>query len=339
MTPAQLRTFDDLLCIGLPRPRCRAELTADLTKFLEDGLRPSMERWTERSLWFGKSQLMAALRCPGLPVAEASVSEGGVRPLHPATAVGIVTHRAVQLAHTHPDQPLAWYVEQAVLSARAETAFAAFWDSAAVGLQSDVVMQSVSRAAAFLDSWPALDPAWSWRFEESMQAKVAGVTLSARVDLVLGRPKPGHVQSMLLCDLKTGGLYEHHDLEAAFYALVAALRYGVPPFRSTVYSLSSGTWTEPDVTETTLFEVASKVVEAVAVTVDSMTEAGERPLSAGPHCRFCPAAATCPSADPTASHTIGLSRPMPKPALVAVPSPAEVPAVSGVVDHGPFSLD
>jgi hypothetical protein len=366
MTAAQLRTFDGLLAIGVPRPSCRDGLVEDLSAHIERGVAPVMARWTERSLWLGKSHLMSALRCPGLPVAEAAASAeaavasaGSVtaRPMHQATAVGIVTHRAIQLAHTHPEQSLSWYVEQSVLSARGEQAFAAFWDDAAAGVQSDVVMQSVSRCAAFLDSWPALDPSWAWRFEESMQARVGGVTLSARVDLVLGRPRPGNVQSMLLCDLKTGGLQTHHDIEAAFYALVAALRYGVPPFRSTVYSLSSGTWSAADVTEDVLFEVASKVVDATTVLVDSMTEHGEQPLTPGPHCRFCPVSPTCESADPSAPAPVALSLTRADVPVVPVPSAATPPpgepieshvetagatagsSVQVTDDHGPFALD
>ena len=247
LNSSQHRIFNELLAVGIPRPVASQALAGVLRERISGGLAGHLERWTETRFFLSKSQLSSALRCPGLPVAEAA--ETGPRRLHPATAVGIVTHRAVQLAHTHPNHLISWYVDQSIASARDESGFADFWDKASAGTQSDVTVQALSRTTAFMDTFPPLDPAWAWRFEESMQARVGRLVMGTRPDLVLGRPHSDFRQTMFLCDLKTGSLQEHHLREAAFYALVSTLRHGVPPFRSVVFSLSSGEWTEPDIDE------------------------------------------------------------------------------------------
>jgi len=294
LNPAQRRVFEELLAIGHPRPVCSDQLAEVLRSRIEAGTRDALARWTESRLFLSKSQLVQALKCEGLPLAERADTRE--RRLHQATAVGIVTHRAVQMASTHPGRTVPWYVEQSISASLDEEGFSAFWESASVGVQSDVNVQALSRTTSFLDTFPPLDPAWAWRFEESMQAKVGKLTLGARPDLVLGRPRPDGRQTMFLCDMKTGALNEHHDREAAFYALVATLRTGVAPFRSTVLSLASGEWSEPDVDEAVLLAAADDVVVAVGRIVDALTEARPLQLTGGPHCRFCPARATCPSA-------------------------------------------
>lgn len=294
LNPAQRRVFDELLAIGAPRPVASLALAELLRARIEAGTMDAVSRWTENRFFLSKSQLVQVLNCPGIPVAERAQTT--TRALHQATAVGIVTHRAVQMANTHPGRTVAWYVDQAVAASCGEDGFGLFWEQASVGVQSDVKVQALSRTTSFLDTFPPLDAAWAWRFEESMQARIGRLTMAARPDLVLGRPRPDGRQTMFLCDLKTGGLHEGHDREAAFYALVATLRNGVPPYRSTVLSLASGDWTEPDIDEAVLLGAADDVIRAVNLLVDGLTEAAPLTLTGGVHCRYCPARASCPSA-------------------------------------------
>lgn len=312
LTPTQLRTFDELLAVGGARPTCPEGLVEELRARILEGTAAAVERWTERTLFLTKGQLFTALRCEGQLAAEAAAPRTG-RELHLATAVGIVSHRAIQITSTHPGRSIEEYVRFAVNAELQNEGFAAFWNASDPGRQSDLLTQSVSRVASFLDSWPPLDPVWTPRFEEPMQGQIGQLKLSARADLVLGRPKASMKQTMLLTDLKSGALHDHHYDEAQFYALVATIRHGVPPFRSTVYSLASGTYTEPDVTPDSLRAAAEKVIEGTNRVVDVLTERREIVLTAGDHCTFCPARATCPAYA----------------ALTAAPKPAEqlVPAL------------
>jgi hypothetical protein len=98
---------------------------------------------------------------------------------------------------------------------------------------------------------------------------------------------------MFLTDFKSGSLKEDHDMEGLFYALVATLRHGVAPFRSCVYSLSSGEWTEPDITTERLLACASWVGEQVVKMVEVLTEQRSANLIVSSGCSFCPAKGTC----------------------------------------------
>lgn len=325
MTPSQIHTFNDLLAVGGERPTAPTGLAEDLHAHILAGTAVALESWTENRLWLSKHQLFTALRCEGQLAAEASEPRTGG--MHAATAIGIISHRAIQIAHTHHGRPVAEYVRYALAGAAGDEGFAEFWRTADPGTQSDLLMQMVSKVTSFLDSWPPLDESWTPRFEESIQAKVGALTLSCRADLVLGRPRPDGKQTMFLADLKSGGIHDHHVDEGRFYALVATLRHGCPPFRSTVYSLASGDFTDPDVTAEALFTVADQVIDGVQRIVAVLTDQREAELTAGEYCRWCPAKATCPAAAEA-----GLA-PAPKPeGNLALPTIPPVPSMPHLPD-------
>lgn len=291
MTAAQRRVFDELLIIGGQRPVARDGFVDELRARVTAGTAEAVARWSEPTLWLSKSQLFTALRCEGQLAADRAAPRRTT--LHPATAIGIVAHRAIQIAYTHQGQPVSTYVHAAVDGALTEEKFADYWAAVGISEQSDLMAQATNQVTAFLDSWPALDPLWNPRFETSFQARIGGLILAARADLVLGRPRPDNRQTMVVVDLKTSSLGDHHFDEAMFYALVATLRNGVPPWRSTVYSLASGDWTDADVTEQRLEAAAETVITAVRSVVDTLTESRPLKLAAGTHCSWCPVKSTC----------------------------------------------
>lgn len=291
LTPRQLRTLEGLLSIGLDRPFCPKGLAAELHERIADATADSVGSWTSKSLYVTKSQVLTALRCEGQLLADANTPRSG---MHPAIAVGIVAHRAVQLSYTHPGRPVNDYVREAVKGARAsDENLDAWWAQAGVAAQSDMLVQITSHVVNFLDDWPPLEAGWSPRFEEPIVAKVGRLSLSSRADLVLGRPRSDLRQTLLLVDLKTGALKDEHRDEALFYALVATLRYGVAPWRSAVYSLASGEWSDPTVTADDLRTTADRVSAAVRQIVATLTESRLPELTPGDHCRWCPARQDC----------------------------------------------
>jgi hypothetical protein len=294
LTSTQLRIFDDLLAIGGARPTAPDGLVDDLRRRVTEGTAAALGRWQEPTLWFGKSSLAAVQRCEGQVLVDASTPRR--RGLHPATAVGIVVHRAIQLSYTHPDRTPDAVVRAALAGARSEEEFAAFWDRADDSTQSDLMVASVNRLCGFLDTFPRLEPSWVPRFEDSTVARLGRLVLSAKPDLTLGRPRGDGRQTMFLTDFKSGDLRDEHVDEAMFYALVATLRHGVPPFRSCVVSLASGEWSAPDVTAARLTDIADKVVAGIQSRVDVLCEVRPPTLSPGRHCSWCEAAPTCPAA-------------------------------------------
>lgn len=270
MTPRQQDVFDTILQIGVPRPHAPAGVVDRVRDGLTDALVPTLRRWDGSSLWVSKSMLTTVLRCEAGFLADRLAGPAAGK--HPSAAAGDLAHRAIQLAYTHPGQPVSSYVSAAAVACRRDDpAFATLWDACDIARQSDLLMTATSRVTALLDSWPALQASWEPRFEEPIQAKVAGVTLSARVDLVLGRPRPSGQQSMLVVDWKSGALREHHEFEASFHALVTTLSYGVPPFRSVVYSLTSGEHIGPQIEESLLMSAVDTTARAVTAMVDLLT--------------------------------------------------------------------
>jgi hypothetical protein len=188
------------------------------------------------------------------------------------------------------------YVEAARVAAMSEESFAQYWESGGIAIQSDLISGAVSKTTIFLDSFPPLATQWTPRFEESFQVRIGKLVLSVKPDFVLGRPRADGRQTMFLADMKTGSLNDEHDAEAMFYALVATLRFGIAPWRSVVFSLASGEWTDPDVTRARLIESAERVIAAAATMGDVLTDIRPPLLSVGRWCSWCPASVTCPAA-------------------------------------------
>lgn len=291
LTPRQVATTNELLSLGLERPIHAPEIVSELRARILDGTSRSLERWTEKSLYFTKSQYMLSVRCEGEMVAASRQPRTGTSP---AAVVGTVAHRGVQLSYTHPNRAVSSYVDSALTGARvADQTLDAWWSQQSVASQSDMLMQVTSKITNFIDDFPPLDPSWGPRFEEPMSAKIGRLTIAGRADLVIGRPRGDMRQTMMLIDLKTGALKDEHTNEAYYYALVATLRHGVPPWRSLVYSLASGEYTEPDITETVLLDACSSLVQGVNAFVDTMTESRTAKLNPGNHCRWCPSSGFC----------------------------------------------
>jgi hypothetical protein len=98
---------------------------------------------------------------------------------------------------------------------------------------------------------------------------------------------------MLLVDFKTGNLNESHQDEANFYALLSTLRHEIMPWRSIVYSLASGDYTELDITPNQLFEFSTKIANSINKSISILLEKNLPVLTPGDHCNWCPVSKTC----------------------------------------------
>jgi hypothetical protein len=133
-----------------------------------------------------------------------------------------------------------------------------------------------------------------------MRAELSGgaLVLSGKVDLLLGAPdslEPARATRIAI-DLKTGGAYPEYVEDNRFYALLLALRFGVPPYRVASLFLEAGTWQTEDISEESLFHAADRVVAATRA-AQSFRAGREPGLAPGPWCRWCPRAASCPVAE------------------------------------------
>jgi hypothetical protein len=234
---------------------------------------------------------------------EARVRREGPRFEHSDhTAAGALFHKAVEVdvGSLQAFDVRAVAEKAADRLGRDDRSFAAHWDARDDLDRFALLTEAARRIELFRASFPPLGRGGAAvpLPELKLAAEVAGgrVVLSGKVDLVLIRPDPsdGDRPMRLAVDLKTGTPRAEHAEDMRLYALLIALRFGVPPYRVATFFLESGEWQPEDVTEETLGRAADRVVAAARTALSLL--AGEEPaLRPGPYCAWCPRAPECPA--------------------------------------------
>lgn len=293
----QRRTLERLIGTG-ERPLYPADLVPRLRDRIEEAARafePS------EPMWLGKSHLNDLGRCPGLFDA-VRAGERAPFAFSPRFAAGRLAHKAVELEVAgREDRDPHSLVEEAATRLLEDAAFRGFWN-ALDGLRRDEALMAAAKSLElFRSTLPPLRPlrrrlAPSTEWHVRAELLGGSIVLSGTLDLVLGASsaaEPGRA-TRLAIDLKTGKAWPEHAEDMRFYALVLALRFGVPPYRVATLYLESGEWQAEDVDARVLEHAADRVIAAVRAA--SAARAGRPlPLRPGPYCTWCPRGATCPS--------------------------------------------
>ncbi len=297
LTPAQRRTLDGLIGTAerpvfpgdvVPRIRDRIEETARVFEL-------------EEPLWLGKSNLSDLGRCPGLFDA-VRAGERGPFSFSARFAAGRLAHKAVELEVAgREDRDPHGIVEAAAERLREDGAFCGFWDGLDPIRRDETLMDAAKTLELFRSTLPPLRrmrrelaPSTEWHVRVELLG--GSLMLSGQLDLVLGSGSAAEPNraTRLAIDLKTGRAWPEHAEDMRFYALLLALRFGVPPYRVATLYLDSGEWQAEDVDERVLTRAADRVVDAVRAA--SASQNGRPlPLHPGPYCTWCPRAASCPS--------------------------------------------
>ncbi len=303
LTDPQRRTLEQLIGTG-ERPVFSTDLVQRLRDRIEDATR---ELEGTDPLWLGKERLSDLERCEGT-FASKVAGEGPPFTHSAASAAGVLLHRAieVEVGSREAVDPHALAIAAAERLCDKEERFAEYWRELSALEQDDLLMQAVRGLTLFQGSFPPLrdlrrelTPAT----EAGMRAELLGgvLVISGKIDLLLGAPD--RLQPMrgtrLAIDLKTGGAYPNYVEDNRFYALLLALRFGVPPYRVASFFLEGGTWQAEDVDEDVLFHAADRVV-AAARAARALQGGRDPTLTPGPWCGWCPRLAVCPAADPDA---------------------------------------
>jgi len=291
LNPRQKTTLNKILEIGGSRPFSEEGISEKLIDIIQSSTQNTIERWTEKNLYFTKSQFSSMGKCEGFLVEQKNQVLSKI-PI--SVIVGNVAHRAIQLSYTHSHKNVSEYVKNAIIGMRsADKKIDDWFATSNISEQSDIITQATSKVINFLDDWPKLETSWSPRFEEPMSAKIGKITLSSRADLMLGRVRNDSKRTILLVDFKSGNLKEEHNDEAMFYALISTLRNGIMPFKSLIYSLSSGEYAEADLSLKKMIEFSEEVGRRVNAYVDLFTEKREPILLTSEQCNYCPLTKTC----------------------------------------------
>lgn len=297
MTPAQHRTLEGLIGTG-ERPMFPGDLVQGLRDRIEEAVR-AVE--PAEPLWLGKSMLNDLSRCPGLFEA-VRAGERAPFAFSARFAAGRLAHKAVELEVAgREERDTHDLVEQASERLVEDEGFRTYWESLDGIRRDETLMDAAKTLELFRSTMPPLrrmrrelSPSTEW----SVRAELLGgsLVLSGTPDLVLGASsslEPARA-TRLAIDLKTGRAWPEHAEDMRFYALVLALRFGVPPYRVATVYLDSGEWQSEDVERQMLEHAADRVIEAVRAV--SATQSGRPPvLRPGPYCTWCPRAMTCPS--------------------------------------------
>jgi hypothetical protein len=297
LTPVQRRTLERLIGTA-ERPTFPTDLVPRLRDRIEEAARafePS------EPLWLGKSNLNDLGRCPGLFDAVRS-GERGPFAFTTHFAAGRLAHKAVELEVAgREDRDPYGLVEEAATRLHEDASFREFWEQLDALRRDELLMDASKTLELFRSTLPPLRrlrrqlaPSTEWH----VRAELLGgsVVLSGTLDLVLGasdQTLPGRA-TRLAIDLKTGRAWPEHAEDMRFYALVLALRFGVPPYRVATVYLESGEWQAEDIDARVLEHAAGRVIAAVRAAAAARA-ARPLPLRPGPYCTWCPRAVTCPS--------------------------------------------
>ena len=303
LAPAQRRTLERLIGTG-ERPVFAADVVTRIRDRIEEAARGA-ELPTQ--LWIGKSHLNDLARCPGLFDAVRS-GERAPFAFGPRTASGRLVHKAVELdVAGREDRDVHVLVEEAADRLVDDEAFAAFWTGLAPIRRDETLMDAAKTVELLRGTLPPLRrlrrelaPSTEW----TVRAELLGgaVVLSGTMDLVLGAVRLGDPSraTRLVVDLKTGRAWPEHAEDMRFYALLLALRFGVPPYRVATLYVESGEWQSEDVGAHVLERAADRVIGAIRAAC--AIAAGRTPeLRPGPYCTWCPRSSTCPVSEAPAS--------------------------------------
>jgi hypothetical protein len=313
---ARARLRDGLLGWGRPRPPAPLRLAAALRAELESELRaldlqPMLAAQRGGRLRITKTRL-DRLSCDGYQL--------DARPFEPAraNARGTLAHKAIErdldLARALPVERVVDRAWEELASLRpGDPRSLSSWlndcpDEEAAALRAEVALL----LAGFREVWPPLQHVHVTT-ERRIRLPLLGgrLLLEGVPDLVLRSPRVDDRARTLVVDLKTGRPRSEHDRhELRFYALLATLEDGRPPFRWATFYVTEGRPEWEDLREDVLRLTLRRVLDGVrqAVRLATAESDAELQLTGGAWCRFCQREDSCEvAAAARAAH--GMSHP------------------------------
>ncbi len=307
-TLAQSRLVDGLLAWGAPRPlapeglveRLLARMTDAVREWLD--VRASGPLSTRRPLLITKTRL-TRLACDGLQREPVPYTHGW------ANARGTLTHAAIELdvdglrdADSTEVAQRAW-LRLATDRAGDPSSLASWLNARDEGERALLVAEAASLLDGFREVWPELSSApLEVHTELRLTTDLGGraIRLQGVPDLVVTSPRrDGHARTLLV-DLKTGMPRGQQDRdELRFYALLAALHDGVPPFRWATLYVTEGRTEHEDLSEAILEVAAERVADAIRQAARiARVELGDdvERLTGGAWCERCLRVSSCPVA-------------------------------------------
>jgi len=262
--PAGASLLERLRVTGRSRPAADPDVAAHLRALLGAGLAEDVGTTDgDGRIVVTKERLTRALSCP----VHRSVDRFGERaftlPLACGALMDVLFRQIVTVGGI--GDPMADALDALGMDDHQDALVA--WIGGLSAAESAELRAEVERQSRGLsERWPALEPSWLPRTQESMRVLLAGgaVELSARADLAIGRPAADEA-SVALVEVKSGARRPDHRDDVAFYALVEALRSPAPPFAVATYYSRTGEIDVVPVTHELLVEAARRCLAGTRV--------------------------------------------------------------------------
>jgi len=293
LNPAQQAVLDELGASADERPEFPDDLRHHLRSALETAVEPHLDMLPDgEDLYVNKHRLAMVHGCGARFLAE----EDEPFEWRVPTARGSVVHKAVELAvnwrdPVHPPQ----LVDEALASLEADQRNLSDWlQGISEAERAELRSQALDAFSKYLECWPPLKSAWRPVTESRLRTELCGgrLVLDGKADLTLGSAR-GLTAGKVIVDLKTGGTNAVHREDLRFYALIEALRMGVPPRLLASYYLDQATFVPEVVSEDSLRATVRRVADGVDHLV-GLLHGGRTPSRVpGPPCRWCPARGVC----------------------------------------------
>jgi len=293
-TPLNAAQRDVLAQLGAKpteRPEFDPDLRDELRVELEAGLAPAVRSLPDGAdLFLSKATVESVHSCEARFLADRDFS------WTPASARGVVAHKAIELAVTRPrDRAPLDLVDEALAVLEHDGYGVGDWLQRTDEATLDAVRAEANTyVCKFLDCWPPLERPWRPATEVSIRAELfeGRVTLAAKPDLTVGRSE-GNRAGKVIVDFKTGSWAPGHRADLRFYALVDTLRVGTPPRLVVTSYLDSGRLEPEAVTLDVLHAEVRRTIDAGTKVVALRTGVREPARQPGPGCRWCPLAEDC----------------------------------------------
>ncbi len=287
LAPSQQRVVDERRAFDQVRPRFGAGLAASLRRRMEAALAPVADR-LDHPLRVGKHDIGSVHTCEAYFRAEKDHFSWA-----PRNAYGAVAHRALRLSLSLREEPppldlVDMAIDAYVGEDEADGSLGRYLQSATYLELAEMRAQANDVVVLFFECFPPLRREWRPRTDTPIVVSLCAerISLRGRPDLALGQAR-GDEAGVLIVDLKTGRSYPHHLDDLRFYALLQALKVGVPPYRVASYYLDSATFLAEDVTVGTLESAAGRAVDGIRKIARLLMDAAPAGITPGPACRWC----------------------------------------------------
>ena len=291
LSPAQQEVVDQIGAKRETWPEFPAELRVQLKEFIRDGIVEQAERLGDRKIWANKHAVASVHGCEKRYLSDREFPGWSV-PL----ARGTVVHKAIEFSINWQGTPVpADLVDESMASLEfGEQNIADFLKELSEADRAQLRSDAVDLVSKFDECWPDLKKQWRPVTESKVRMEFfeGKVIVQGKIDLTLGRAE-GMRAGKVLVDLKSGKVQPYHLDDLRFYAVIEAVRIGVPPRRIASYYLDEGRFVADDVTEDMLFSAAQRIVVGINRMIELEVDSPEPRIATSPACRWCRALDTC----------------------------------------------